>query len=41
MSKKAEGTKGEYAKHLKKYGKRQANKGSRRFHKSKLQKVSF
>jgi len=30
MARKAEGTPSEWAKHLKKYGKRQANKGARR-----------
>jgi hypothetical protein len=38
MSKKREGTKGEYAKHLRKYGKRTANKGNRRYHKSLIKK---
>jgi hypothetical protein len=41
MSKKHEGSKGEWAKHLRKYGKRQANKGNRRFSKSQLRKESF
>lgn len=38
MSKKREGTKGEWAKHLKKYGKRQAAKGNRRHSKTNLRK---
>lgn len=39
MSKKAEGTKGEWAKHLRKYGKRKANKANRRFHKNTIKET--
>lgn len=36
MSKKQEGSKGEWAKHLRKYGKRMANKANRRFYKNSM-----
>ena len=41
MSKKREGTKGEWAKHLRKYGKRAANKGNRCHHKNAIRKETF